>query len=213
MNRRHWIFGALVVLVVSLLSAGPLPAREAQEEAETPPAEAEMPSQAEMEEMAKRFEQFSTPGEAHKRLEHFVGTWKTATRVWMAGPEAEPMVTEGRAEVEWILDGHFLMEKLSGEMMEMPFHGIGIVGYDNFKKKYQYLWVDSTSTAMFTSQGDYDESTRTFTYHGLMDEPMTGEHDKKVKYVLRIVDENTHVFVIHDPAIDAMVVEITYTRE
>lgn len=215
MNRRHGILVWLVVLVC-LLVAGPLPAQEAQEEEAAPAAEAEMPSSAEMAEMekiAEMFEAFSTPGEAHKQLEHFVGSWKTATRVWMAGPDAEPMVTEGHSEVKWILNGHFLLEEISGEMMEMPFNGIGIVGYDLFKKKYQYVWIDSTSTAMFTSQGDYDESTRTFTYHGLMDDPMTGERDKEVKYVVRIVDENSHVFEIHDLAIDAMVVEMTYTRQ
>ncbi|MCP4655718.1 MAG: DUF1579 domain-containing protein, partial [bacterium] len=120
---------------------------------------------------------------------------------------------EGQSEVKWILDGHYLMEDFSSAMMGEAFQGIGIIGYDNFKQKYQYIWIDNTSTAMFTSLGDYDEPTQTFTYHGLMDEPMTGERDKKVKYVLRVVDEKTHVFEIHDLAIDAVEVEITYTRE
>jgi hypothetical protein len=48
-----------------------------------------------------------------------------------------------------------------------------------------------------------------------MDEWMTGEHDKTVKYLTRIVDENTYVFEIHDLAIvpgETKVMEIEYTR-
>jgi hypothetical protein len=36
---------------------------------------------------------------------------------------------------------------------------------------------------------------------GTMDDPMTGERNKKVKYVTRLVDADNHVFEMHDLSI------------
>jgi hypothetical protein len=53
------------------------------------------------------------------------------------------------------------------------------------------------------------------TMFGKMDEWMTGEIGKTVKYVFRIVDKNRFVFEVHDMAIgepNTKVMEITYIR-
>jgi len=49
-----------------------------------------------------------------------------------------------------------------------------------------------------------------------MDEPMTGEKDKPVQYVWRVVDKKTHIFEIFDPSIkgaNTKVVEVTYRKK
>ena len=52
-----------------------------------------------------------------------------------------------------------------------------------------------------------------------MDEWLTGEHDKAVKYVFRIINDDKHVFEVHDLGIvdgdkeNTKVIEITYTRD
>jgi len=54
------------------------------------------------------------------------------------------------------------------------------------------------------------------TLYGKMDKPMTGEHNKNVKYVTRIVGPDKHIFEVHDLAIgepNTKVVEVTYTRK
>lgn len=51
--------------------------------------------------------------------------------------------------------------------------------------------------------------------YGPMDEPLTGENDKPVKYVWRFPDAKTIVFELHDLAIgepNTKVVEVTYRR-
>jgi hypothetical protein len=51
---------------------------------------------------------------------------------------------------------------------------------------------------------------------GLMDEPMTGEVGKHVKYVTRVINDDKFIFEIHDLAIGGdktKVVEIVYTRK
>jgi hypothetical protein len=79
--------------------------------------------------------------------------------------------------------------------------------------------VDSASTAMQTSEGLADRTGKVLTFYGTMDEWMTGEHDKAVKFVFRIIDDDNHVFEMHDLGIvdgdkeNTKVIEIRYTRE
>ena len=144
-----------------------------------------------------------------------VGSWTTAVKMWMGGPEAPPQESKGAAEIQWVLDGRFLMEKTSGEVMGKPHQGLGLTGYDNFKQKYVAVWMDNASTAIYSSEGTYDAATRTWSSAGLMDEPATGEKGKTVRYVTRMIDANTMVTEIMDSAggKEYKAVEITYTRK
>lgn len=171
-----------------------------------------MPSQ---EEMMKRWQEAATPGEGHKVLEALVGTWETSASTWMEGPDKPPSVTTGKAESRWVLDGRFVQQDFSGEMMGQPMSGIGLTGYDNFKKKYVGFWIDNTSTAIYTMEGTIDKAGHVITLYGVSDDPMTGQKNKKVKYVTTIVDENHHTFDIFD--VDQKgkarkVVSISYAR-
>jgi len=195
--------------------AGPIPGGvQAQEKKATEPAK--QPSKAEKDEMMKKWMEVSSPGEAHKRLNDLVGTWTTESRIWMEGPGSQPTLTKGMAEYKWILGGRFLQQDLQGEMMGMPMTGIGFTGYDNFNKKYIGTWIDDSGTAMYTMEGTADQTGKVITLYGKMDESMTGERDKTVKYVFRILDKDKHVFEIHDLSIgeaSTKVVEMTYTRK
>lgn len=207
--RVRLLFSGIVILCACALTAQPGLSQEKK-----PMGVKEKP--AAMDEMMKKMMEIATPGEPHKFLNDFVGSWETATSVWMEGPSKPPTVTKGTAEVKWALGGRFLVQEAKGEMMGMPFEGMGITGYDNFNKKYVSFWVDNMGTAMYTSEGTSDQSGKVITFYGKMDEPTTGEHDKNVKYVSRIIDKDKHAFEIHDLAIgepNTKVVEITYTRK
>ena len=180
-----------------------------------PAAHAQQPSQADMDAMMKKMQEAGAPGDAHKFLNQFVGSWETTMRMQM-GPGAPPMESKGVSEVRWILDGRFLEENSTGTAMGMPHNGRGMTGYDNMRKKYTGFWADNMGTAMFTMEGTLDQTGKVLTYFGSMDEPLTGEMGKTVKYVLRIVDPDTHTFEIHDLHIvpgETKVVEITYRRK
>jgi hypothetical protein len=149
-------------------------------------------------------------------LENFIGRWDLACKMWMDGPEKPPTETKGTSEVKWILGGRYTFEEMKGQIMDMPHLGMGITGYDNFRKQYVSFWIDNTSTAMYNSLGEFDASKKVLTSLGKMDEPMTGEKDKTVKYVMQIVDKDKHVFSVYDlvgTANEFKVVEITYTRK
>jgi hypothetical protein len=169
-----------------------------------------------VEEMMRKWMEVAAPGDPHRKLDYFVGRWETTSRVWMEGPGSEPTVSKGNSEFRWIMDGRFLLDEATGVWMDKPFRGMGITGYDNFKKRYVSFWIDNMGTAMYTSQGSLNPSGKVFTYFGTMDEPMTGEHDKTVKYTNRIVGEDEFVFEIHDLTLaetHTKMAEITYRRK
>lgn len=157
-----------------------------------------------------------TPGEAHRVMDRLAGTWNTRTRMWWGGEgNGDPMESEGTSVVEWILDGRFLEERNQGTLMGQPITGRGIYGFDNNKKKYTAMWIDTMTTSMLISEGTLSRDGDIITYFGSMDEPMTGEHDKTVMYVSRFIDDNKRVFEIHDMSIvpgNTKVLEVIYTR-
>lgn len=170
---------------------------------------------AAMDEMMKVMIQAATLGEQHKKLAEMTGSWE-ATVSMMMGPGAPPATSKGTTTNKAVLGGRFVMTEMKGEMMGMPMEGIGFMGYDNVNKKYTLFWIDNMGTVMSTAEGSADQSGRVLTLYGKMDEPTTGEHDKNVKYVYRLVDKDKFVFELHDLAIgepNTKVIEVVYTRK
>jgi hypothetical protein len=168
------------------------------------------------EEMMKRWQEAMTPGDAHKKLEDLVGSWDAEVKTWMNGPKSEPMITKGTSEHKMALGGRFLQQDFTGEMMGQPFTGVGYTGYDNMKKKYVAVWMDNMGTAIATMEGTINKEGTTITTWGKMDEPATGERDKKVKYVMHMIDKDKHVFEMYDLSAGGgknPTMQITYTRK
>ncbi|TAK67787.1 MAG: DUF1579 domain-containing protein [Bacteroidetes bacterium] len=175
--------------------------------------EMKMPSQ---EEMMKKWQEAMTPGEQHKKLEGMAGMWDLETKFWMDGPDKPPTVTKGSAEMTMEMDGRFLCQKMKGEMMGMPMTGMGYTGYDNMKKMYWMFWIDNTSTAMFTGEGNFDKEGKTLTMTGKMDDPVTGEMGKTIKYICKMNDKDSWTFEMQDmsmPGDNKTTGVITYTRK
>lgn len=154
-----------------------------------------------------------TPGPAHKVLQPFVGTWQA--KVKMYSEPGKPSESEGTMTRKWILDGRFLEEKFEGNFGGMEFKGIGLTGYDNVKKKYTGLWIDSMSTSMMTSEGNYNEDTKTFSYAGEY-YCVKCKANVKSRDVVRIVDDNTieqKMYRTEPGSKETISMEITYTRK
>jgi hypothetical protein len=217
-HRERKIRMKLQVLLctIALVGASLLSAGQAFSQENKPGEKGDAKSAPDMQEMMKKWMEVATPGEAHKHLGQFVGKWDTVVRMWWEGPGKPPVESKGASEIKWIMDGRFLLEESSGQMMGMPYRGMGITGYDNFKKKYVVSYIDNMGTAMVTGEGKFDMANKVLTSFGKMDEPMTGEHDKTVKYVLRLLGKDKYVFEIFDEVggpSEFKVVEITYTRK
>lgn len=165
----------------------------------------------------------NTPGEAHKKLDIFVGQWTTTTKIWMAGPEEQPTVSQGESTYEWILDGRFVEERTSsvlkfpsadGAVTEVPYNGRGFIGYDNVRKVYVNTWVDSLSTTISTNKGNFSPDGKTLTLYGEMDEPAQGIYGRLIRLENKLESRDRHVFTLYDlhAGENYRVMEIVYER-
>ena len=179
------------------------------------PAQEEMASTGmDPAEMMKKVEAAGTPGEAHKVLEPRIGEWTAEVKSWMA-PGQPPVVSQGSAMSQWVMNGRFVQEEFHGEMMGKPFTGMSLTGYDNMKQKYVSIWIDDVSTSIFVSEGTAEDDGKVITFSGKMDCPFTSEKDIPVKHVLRILGPDKQVFEMYDPRMgeNTKAMEITYTRK
>ena len=199
------VVGFMLIAVALLVSTQVL----SQEKTDTPP-----PGEQGMEEMMAKWAAMNAKGPEHKKFEQMVGTWDAEMKWWMA-PGAEPMVSPATAEFELIFDGRYVKQTYTCQWMGKPFTGMSIEGYDNFKKKYVSIWLDSDSTGISMSLGTADESGKVTTYYGKMDDPMTGQKDKVVKSIAREINENKVVYEMYDTppgGAEYKNMEIIYTR-
>ena len=165
-------------------------------------------------EMMKNMMDACTPNRFHERLGKHIGDWDLELSMKM-DPSMAPMVSKGTAKISWLFPGKWVKEEVKAAMMGMPFEGLSIMGYNNFKKKYVGMWVDSMGTSLLTMEGNPGMDGKTLYMTGAMDEPMTGEQDKMTRQIIREVSEDEFVFEMHDLAIgegDTRVFWIKYTR-
>ncbi len=162
----------------------------------------------------KRWTDTLKPSAGHQFLHQFLGKWETSMK--MTGMGGGAPATKGTAEYRWLVEGKWLIRESHGSMPGMgKVTSFTIVGFDNYKKKYVSVHIDSLTTAMLTSEGMIDQTGKNLFLHGPMDEPMSGEHDKPVKYATRIISADEHVDEVHDLAIgetQTKVIEVVYKR-
>lgn len=209
MKLRTLIFAAALT-VASALIINQVLAQDRQSQGK------EGKQMAESQEMMKAWVEASTPGESHKYLDHFVGKWETSSRLWWEGPNRPPSESKGNAEIKWIMEGRFLLEEQTDQVMDKPHKSMILTGYDNYKKKYITSFIDNMQTGMYTSEGTLDKSGKVLTYHGKMDDPMTGERDKLFRSVVRVINKDKYVLESYDligTPEEYKAVEITYNRK
>lgn len=153
------------------------------------------------------------PSEQHKILEKDVGTWDATVKVWpMAG--AEPLESKGTEKNELLPGGMWLITRFEGEVIGMPFVGVGAFGYDPKEKKYIGTWTDTMTPYLMITKSDYDEATKTMKGVAETRDAMSGEK-YTVKMISRYNDDDTRVMEMHrtgEDGKDWKVMEIQYKR-
>ena len=176
-------------------------------------AKEKQPDQMDMQAMMDTYKKLAIPGEPHKQLASLAGSWTTKTKEWM-DPSKPPMESTGTCEEKVLLDGRFLQQECTGDMMGQPFTSIGVTGYDNFTKKYVTTWMSSMGTGIFVMEGTGSADGKTITLHGSHKDPMGG--DMKHHALWKFVDANTQTFEMygaHGNDKDMKMMEITYNRK
>jgi len=163
--------------------------------------------------MMEVYTKLAAPGEQHKQLASLAGSWTTKTKEWME-PNKPPVESTGSAEMKILLDGRFLQQELTGQMMGQPFSGIEITAYDNLLKRYVTSWMSTMGTGIFTMEGTASTDGKTITLKGQHAEPGGGY--MKHRAIWKIVDSNTQTFDMYGTypgGKEWKMMEMTYTRK
>lgn len=161
-----------------------------------------------MAEMAK----VAQPGAEHAEIAKFAGKWHGKVSHFMA-PGQPPHMSEGTMVNTMVLDGRWLHQEWTGDMMGQPFKGIGYWGYDNAHKEFVGMWTDTMSTNWATLKGQYDAATKSWTTTGTMDSPMG---PVPMREVTTWKDDTHHTFDMYMPGPDGKEVKamsIEYTKK
>jgi hypothetical protein len=153
----------------------------------------------------------AAPGPQHEALEVMEGTWKATVKAY--GPTGEPTTSDGVSENRMILGGRYLEQRFKSTMMNQPFEGRGLTGYDNGAQHYTFAWVDNMSTVIMTGSGTMDDASKTLTVSATT--PGPDGKPTEVRMVTKIVDANSHVFSMYGTmgGKEQLMMEITYTRQ
>jgi hypothetical protein len=176
-------------------------------------AETKQEGQKAMQEHMELYQKLATPGAPHKLLARMAGSWHTQSKFWTV-PGMPPVTSEGSCEQTMILDGRFLQQDYTGDMMGAPFSGVGVTGYDNNTQQYVGTWMDSMSTGIFFFAGTADDQGKTIIQYCRYNDPIKGP--VRWRSVTKIVDDNTHrfeMYVTDKSDQEEKMMEITYTRK
>jgi hypothetical protein len=182
----------------------------------------QMPSEAEMAKMMEKMMKMGSPGPNHDLLKKFSGEWKATSKCYMPGQE--PDVSHGETDNELMLGGRFSHQHYEGTVMmpgpngmeKKPFEGVGVIGYDNIKKQYVSLWMDSFSTNVYMGTGQYDAAKKELTITGSGPDPMNDFKETGSKWVTRFTSADSYTFEMYSEAGPnnwMKCMEIVYTRE
>ena len=166
--------------------------------------------------MMKTWVAYSTPGDMHKMMAGWDGTWDGETTMWHA-PGAPPETSKTKAVNKMVMGGRYQVSTHTGNMMGMAFEGLSTTAYDNNKKTFISTWIDNVGTGIMTTEGKWDEATRSLTQTGKCVDPSSGTaKEMDVRQVLKVIDDKNHVFEMYGPGPDGKefkMMEIKLTKK
>ena len=205
MKRYSLLCAAVVVLAATVAHAESNPASHA-----TKPAKPAMDPQA----MEAMMEKAATPGPQHERFKRLEGNWTMVVKMVM-DPSQPPQESTGSSVIHTLMDGRYMQEDATGQMMGKPFTGMGLTGYDNVLKKYVGTWIDNSGTGIMTSSGSADPSGDTIHWTGESSDPMTGKlaHFRMVTHYTDDDHFNYDMYGKRPDGKEALMMSIAYTRQ
>jgi hypothetical protein len=164
--------------------------------------------------MMKNWQDYMTPGDVHKMMAKWDGTWTGDVTMWMY-PGAPEQKSTSTAVNKMVLNGLYQQSTHTGDMMGMPFNGMSTVGYDIHKKEFVSTWIDNMGSGIMMLKGPWDEATKTITLKGTMMDPGT-KTDTGVRETFQIIDDNTQemkMYVMTPDGKEFNTMNIKYTRK
>ena len=166
--------------------------------------------------MMKNWQTYMTPGDVHKMMESWSGTWDGDVTMWHA-PGAPPEKSKSTSQNKMVMGGRYQVSNHKGNMMGMPFEGMSTVAYDNAKKVFINTWIDNMGSGMMVMEGPWDEASKTMTLKGKVIDPGAGNNkEMEIRETFKIIDDNTQMMEMFSQGPDGKefkMMEIKYTRK
>lgn len=149
----------------------------------------------------------AAPGPEHAMLKALEGEWDAVVKM---GDDESKSVSRMRMG----MGGLWLVTNFRGEAGGVAFEGHGLDGYDQDKKKFVSIWVDSMSSSPMFFEGTYDEKTKTCT----MTAEGKGPDGKPARYKSKTMNrDNDHqvfeMYITDSSGQEQLMMTITYTRK
>jgi len=157
----------------------------------------------------KAWADYSTPGTPQKMMGQSAGDWKADVTQYM-DPSQPPMKSQASVHNEMTMGGRYLTTHYTGNMMGMPFDGLGTVGYDNGTKKYVTTWIDNMGTGISYMEGTMSGDGKSVEYKGMGYDPMqkkevamrevihfNGDNDQTMEFFKDMSGKEVKVMDIH----------------
>ena len=166
--------------------------------------------------MMAAWEAYAEVGAPHEALWDRQGAWDATVKFWYA-PDAPPEVSQASSTAEPIMGGRYLLERFTSTMPDgAAFEGMGLVGYDNIKKAFVAMWIDSMSSGILIAEStSYADDFSRIEFRGMAPDPMAGRY-KVQRSVEHWTDGDTRVMEAWETGPDGdefKVMEITYRRK
>mgnify|MGYP001559485498 CR=1 FL=1 len=181
-------------------------------------ANAEKPGapDAKMQEMMRAFQEAAAPGQPHKVLAGMAGEWTYTSKAWMSA-DGKAEESSGSSSMKMILGGRWLQHEIKGTTMGQAFEGIGLTGYNNVKKKYETIWLDTMSTGAMVGEGDYSPKTKILADKGEYSCPITSSKKNSYRGEWKITSKNKMTYSMYgtmpNETKEIKQMEINFTRK
>ncbi|MBY0472430.1 DUF1579 domain-containing protein [bacterium] len=164
----------------------------------TPAFASDQKMDAKKQEAMKAWMQYATPGQPHQIFKDMAGKYTYTSKFWESS-EGKPHESKGSTTLKLILGGRFLQNETKGKAMGMPFEGFGLTGYDNLKKKYDTIWLDSMATGVMHGTGSFDESSKTLKDSGTFTCPESPEKTREYRAEWKFTDKDHATYTMWAP--------------
>lgn len=164
--------------------------------------------------MMKNWQNNMTPGDMHKLMASWNGTWAGEVTMWEK-PETSPIKSSSTAINKMVLGGRYQQSTFKGTYNKKPFEGMSTLAYDNARKTFISTWIDNFGTGILVTEGPWDAASKSITLRGRMVDPGTLK-EVDVKEIFKPIDNNYQVMEMYTTTPDGKefkTMEIKYTRK
>ncbi len=155
--------------------------------------------------MLEKWNRVRHPSKEHELLKSLAGEWDVLLR-FHAGDQSWESSCIARKEL--IHEGRFLLEQLTGEifapddtgtMRREPYSATRLLGYDNFKRGYVGAFIENQNTSLLTFIGRprLGGNASEIDMYGEADEAMLDLHDGTMRYTLRVMGQDDHLWEVY----------------